>query len=188
MNIVYGGVTGTNERHRYRRQLLTKAGCKQLRVEVGEELLALRVELAHSRDNVARRADADNLHDSLEDEQGEVGEVGMRAVLVALEDIEHAIVAVLVRLRGHGDEIRGVSGRAAQAQGLGSREERHADARGVVGKARGRDGHGNTRLILKRTASWLRTRYGRRSTSQPAPSLAERQVEPRALQELYEEV
>lgn len=101
---------------------LTEAGRKQLRVEVGEELLTFRVELAHSRDNVSRRADADNFHYGLEDKEGEVGEVGMRAVRVALEDTEHAIVAVLVGLRGHGDEIRGVSCRAAQAQSLGSRE------------------------------------------------------------------
>ena len=55
----------------------TKTRCKQLRVEVGEKLLALCVELAHSRDNVAGRANADNFHDSLEDEKGEVGEIGV---------------------------------------------------------------------------------------------------------------
>lgn len=66
----------------------TKAGCKQLRVEVGEKLLALCIELTHSRNNVAGRAHANDFHDGLEDEKGEVGKIGMRAVLAALEDCE----------------------------------------------------------------------------------------------------
>lgn len=47
---------------------LTKTWCKQLGIEVCEELLALCIELAHSCDDIARQTDADDLHDGLEDE------------------------------------------------------------------------------------------------------------------------
>lgn len=84
--------------------VLTQARREQLRVEVGEKLLALCVELAHSCNDVARRAHTHDLHDCLEDEQRQVGEIRVRAVFV-LEDAEHAIAAVVVVLRGHGDEF-----------------------------------------------------------------------------------
>jgi len=103
---------------------LTKAGREQLGVEVGEELLALGVEHAQARDNVARSADADNLHDGLEDEEGEVGKVGMRAVVI-VEDAEHAAVAVVVGLRGHGDKVGRRGRETAQTQCLGRREKGH---------------------------------------------------------------
>lgn len=106
---------------------LTKTGREQLCIEVGQELLAFCIELAHSCDNVARRADAHYLHDGLEDEQREVGEVGVRAVGLLLEDLHEAIVAVVERLRGHGDEVVGVGSEVAQAQGLGTREKRHPE-------------------------------------------------------------
>lgn len=57
---------------------LTKTRREELRVEVGEELLVFGVEVAHSGDDIAGEADADDLHDGLEDQQGEVGEVGVR--------------------------------------------------------------------------------------------------------------
>ena len=48
----------------------------------------------------------------------------MRRLL--LEDLEEAIVAVVVRMRGHGDEgVAGAGLQVAQAQGLGGGEERH---------------------------------------------------------------
>lgn len=106
--------------------VLTKTGGKQLCVEVCKELLALSVELTHSRNNVARRAHAHDLHNSLKDQQREVGEVGVRAVRLLLEDLHKAaIVAVVERLRGHGDEVVGIGSEVAQAQGLGTRKKRH---------------------------------------------------------------
>lgn len=54
---------------------LTQTRGEELCVEVCQEFLAFCVELAHSRNHVAGQADADDLQDSLEDEQGEVGEV-----------------------------------------------------------------------------------------------------------------
>ena len=116
-------------------RVLTKTGREQLCVEVGQELLALCIELAHSRDNVARRADAHDLHDGLKDEQREVGEVGVRAVGLLLEDLdEAAIVAVVERLRCHGDKVVGGGSEVAQAQGLGTREERHPEVPQCLGR------------------------------------------------------
>lgn len=108
---------------------LTQTRREQLCVEVGQELLALGIELAHSCDDVSRRTHAHHLHDSLEHQQREVCEVGVRAVRrLVLEDVEDAaIVAVVVRLRGHGDERVGVGIEVAQAQGLGTCEKRHAE-------------------------------------------------------------
>lgn len=79
-----------------------------------------------------------------------------------------------------GDEV----GRLRRRKAWGAEKKGILDASCVVGKAQRRDRDGNTRVILKRKASWLRTRYRRRSTSQPAPGIAERQVKPRVLQEL----
>jgi hypothetical protein len=106
---------------------LTKTRSEELRVEIREELLALCIELAHSRNDVAGQTDADNFHDGFEDEESEVGEVGMRAVRrLLLEDLEEAIVAVVVRMRSHGDKgVVGAGLHVAQAQGLGGGEEGH---------------------------------------------------------------
>jgi hypothetical protein len=92
----------------------TETGRKQLCVEVRQELLVFGVKLAHSRHNVAWQAHADDLHDSLENEQGQVGKVGMRAVIL-LEDLHEAIAGVVVRLRAHGDEAGRVELGGAQA-------------------------------------------------------------------------
>lgn len=92
--------------------------------------MALCIELAHPGDDVAGQTDTDDLHDSLEDQQGEIGEVGVRAVRLLLEGLEEAIVAVVERLRGHGDKMVGAGSEVAQAQGLGTREERHPSAAG----------------------------------------------------------
>jgi hypothetical protein len=117
---------------------LTKTRSEELRVEVCEELLALCIELAHSCDNVAGQTDADNLHDGFEDEESEIGEVGMRAVRLLLEDLEEAIVAVVVRMRSHGDKgVVGAGLHVAQAQGLGGRKKGHvAMAKRKVGRGR----------------------------------------------------
>lgn len=106
---------------------LTEARREQLCVEVGQEFLALCIKLAHSRDNVARQADAHDLHDGLENEQRQIGEVGVRAVCLLLEDLHDSIVAIVERLRGHGYEVVGTGSEVAQAQGLGTRKERHAE-------------------------------------------------------------
>jgi hypothetical protein len=74
--------------------------------------------------------------------------------------------------------------RLRRRKAWGAEKKGISDVGGVVGKAQRRDGDGNTGVILRRKASWPRTRYGRRSTSQPAPGLAEGQVKPRAMQEL----
>jgi hypothetical protein len=129
----------------------TKTGCEELRIEVGQELLALCIELAHSGDNIAGRTNTDNLHNSLENQQREIEEIRMRAVLVP-EYIEHAIVAVLVGLGGHGDELGRRCCCAAQAQGLRSREERHCSVPVVLFVWQER-GSGNTGVIVKRKAS-----------------------------------
>ena len=77
---------------------LTKTRREQLCVEVCQKLLALGVELAHSCDDVSRRAHAHHLHDCLEHQQREVCEVGVRAVRrLVLEGFKDAaIVAVVV--------------------------------------------------------------------------------------------
>jgi hypothetical protein len=102
----------------------TQAGCKQLGVEVRQELLVIRIELAHSCDDVAGQTDAYDLHDRLEDQQGEVRKVGVRGVLV-LEHLHEAIAAVVERVRAHGDKVGRVEVDVAQAQGLWIGEERH---------------------------------------------------------------
>jgi len=73
----------------------TKTRCEQLRVQVGKELLVLGIELAHPCDNVAWQAHADDFHNRLEDQQGEVGEIRVRAVRL-LEGAHEAIAAVVV--------------------------------------------------------------------------------------------
>lgn len=82
----------------------TQAGCEQLRVEIGQELLVLCIELAHSCDNIARQADADDLQDGLENEQCQVGKIRMRAVRLVVEDLHEAIIAVVVGLRRKSDK------------------------------------------------------------------------------------
>lgn len=108
---------------------LTKTRREQLSIEVSKELLALCIELAHPRDDIARQADTHDLHDGLKDQQREVGKVGMRAVGLFQKDFSEAIVAIFERLRCHGDKVVGVSidGESTQAQGLGAREKRHAE-------------------------------------------------------------
>lgn len=103
---------------------LTKTRGEELRVEVGEELLTVRIELAHSCNDIAGETDADDLHNGFEDEQCEIGEVGVRSVLVP-ERMHEAIVAVVVGLRGHGCESGGAGLEVAQAQGLGRSKEGH---------------------------------------------------------------
>ncbi len=118
---------------------LTQTGCEQLRVEVGKEFLALCVELTHPCNDVSWRTHADDFHDSLEDEKSEVGKVWVRAVRLLLEGIHHtAIVAIVERLRGHGDKGIRIGSEVAQAQGLGTREERHPDVLGGGRRAIGR--------------------------------------------------
>lgn len=93
----------------------TEAWGKQLCVEVRQELLVLCVELAHSRDNVARQTDTDNLHHGLEDEQRKVRKVRVRAVLLPENLHEAACIASIVeRLCAHGDEVVSVELRITQ--------------------------------------------------------------------------
>lgn len=82
----------------------TKTRREQLRVEIGKEFLVFGVELAHPGDNVAWQAHADDLHNRLKDQQSEVGEIWMRAVLL-LEDLHEAVAPVVVGLGAHGDEV-----------------------------------------------------------------------------------
>lgn len=117
----------------------TKTWSEQLGVEVRQELLVLCIELAHSGDDVAGQAHAHNLHDSLKDEQREIGEVGMRAVLL-FEDFHEAIAAIFIRLSAHGDKTRRGELGVAQAQGLWAGEERHCRMPAMVwGWARAAD-------------------------------------------------
>lgn len=97
-------------------------------VEVRDELLGIGVELAHPGDDVARETDTDDLHDGLEDEQGEIGEVGVRAVRrTLLEGVEKAIAGG-VGVRVHDQEVCGGRGReVAQTERLDEAiEKRHA--------------------------------------------------------------
>ena len=106
---------------------LTQAGCKELRVEVGDELLGVGIKHAHPGDNVAGQTDADDLHDGLEDEQGKVGEVGMGAVgwrAMMLEGV-HDGIGLLVGIGIHGQEVVGVRRQRPDAQRLYGVEQRH---------------------------------------------------------------
>jgi hypothetical protein len=114
----------------------------------GLTFLVFGVELAHPRDDVARQADTDNLHDGLEDQQRQVREVGVRAVLV-LEGVHEAIAAVVVGVRAHGDEAGRGELELAQAQGLRAGEERHLAA--FVERRCGRCGSAGG--VVKRAAS-----------------------------------
>jgi hypothetical protein len=95
--------------------------------------LGVGVELAHPGHNVSRETDTHHLHDSLEDEEREVGEIGMRAMRRALlEGVQQAIAAA-VRVRGHDHEIgRGRGTEVAETERLDGAvehsEERHVDA------------------------------------------------------------
>lgn len=72
--------------------VLTQTWRKQLGVEVRDKLLGVCVELAHPCNNVARETDTDYLHDSLENEQGEIREIRVGAMWRALlERLEEAI-------------------------------------------------------------------------------------------------
>lgn len=56
----------------------TQTRGKQLRIQVGQKFLRLGVEHALPGDYVPGQADTDDFHDSLEDEEDEVTEVGLR--------------------------------------------------------------------------------------------------------------
>lgn len=75
--------------------VLTQTWREKLRVEVGKKLLVLCIKMAHSRHNIARQTDADDLHYSLEYQQRQIGEVWVRAVLL-LEHLHEAIAAIVV--------------------------------------------------------------------------------------------
>jgi hypothetical protein len=122
--------------------------------------LVLCVELAHSRDDVARQTDADDLHDGLEDEQGEVRKVRVGAVLV-LEGLHVAIAGIIERLGAHGDEVRVVL-RIAQSQTgekghrfVGGQERRPECARNLKEK--------RVEAVVKRLLAYL---FRRTATSQ----------------------
>lgn len=117
---------GQVEYGQIRRPSLTEARREQLSVEIGKKLLAVCVELAHSGDNIARRAHTDDLHDGLEDEEGQIGKVGMRGMGI-LERGEHGAGDGVLGLGGEGDKGRG-GGEGAQAQGHGRGEEGHGEA------------------------------------------------------------
>ena len=107
---------------------LTQTRCEQLGVEVRDELLRVCVKLAHPGDDVAWKTDAYYFHNGLEDEQGKVREIRVRAVRrgrVLLESFQEAIAGI--RLRGHNGEVgRGRRAEVAQAQRLdGTIEKRH---------------------------------------------------------------
>lgn len=124
---------------------LTQTWGEELRVEIRNELLSVGVEHAHSRHDVPRQTDADDLHDGLEDEQSEIGEVGVRAVRrwFVAEGVHEAIAAGVGR-RSHERKVGGgIGGQAAQTQRLDAREERHRGAcRSRCEDGRGAEGAG----------------------------------------------
>lgn len=124
----------------------TQAWREQLGVQVRNELLRVGVELAHPGDNVAGQTDAYDLHDSLEDEEREVGEVWMGAVrrALVLEGVEEAIAGA-VRAGRHDGEVAGGS-EVAKTQRLdGTIEDRHGELTPAsVGDVTDAEGHGST--------------------------------------------
>jgi hypothetical protein len=71
----------------------TQTRRKQLGIEICDEFLVFGVKHAHARDDVARQTNAHDLQHRFEDEEGEVGEVRVRAVRLLLEHGEEAIAA-----------------------------------------------------------------------------------------------
>lgn len=117
------------------------------------------IEHAHSGNDVAGQTDADDLHDGLEDEQGEISEVGVRAVRrqLVLGEIHEAIAAGVGRRSHQREVVGGLEGLVAQAQRLDAGEERHHGQSGSRRRSsrdcrdgRGAEGAGIVRRFKRR--------------------------------------